>query len=101
MTRRLKLQIFFSKYHLGYEKEIFDYLLKMGAPFYVLRILLWRFGDKAGVSFDCTHETILAYARREGLYGMRREAILARKSKRKFVRKDKRFSTKNMKEMLR
>lgn len=95
-----KIKKFFQKHKLSKEKAEFDYLLKYGGGMRELRLLLWFWADQVGVSFDATDNTIRLYAKQEGLWNTRQVAIRARKSKRKFLRKDKHFGTEIYRKLL-
>jgi len=101
MSGYSKIRKFFQKNRLYKEKDLFDYLLKYGGGMVELRLLLWYWADSVGQSFDATDTTIRSYAKQEGLWFTRQEAIKARRSKRKFIRKDKHFGTEIYRELIR
>jgi len=94
-----KIRKFFQKHKLSKEKAEFDYLLKYGGGMRELRLLLWFWADQVGQSFDATDNTIRLYAKQEGFWNTRQRSIRVRKSRRKFIRKDRSYSTKMYKEL--
>ena len=102
MTGFSKIENFFRIHRLREEREFFDYHLKYGSGYRFLRMSLWYWADQVDVSFDASVPAIVSYAKKNGLWEARQQAIAVRKSShRKFRRKDRSWGIEMYKELAR
>ena len=96
MAQFSKLEKEFKKRRLFKERELFDYMLRYGSGYRELRLLLWHW------ELDACTPAIVHYAKKNGLWATRQEAIAVRKSgRRKFRRGDRSWKIDSFRELIR